>query len=126
MNVYFIIYNIYAISIAMFVTYYKCIYDMSFFDNLLIINYDTINLTNITKFVLFRVIVNVILGILFSIDDIYLAVFKIVMVEIVILYGRQCKLEYNENDMKSSSVSIMLSITSYFIGSYIHSCINNI
>jgi len=124
MNIYFFLYNIYAISIAVFITYYKCVYDMSFFDNLLIINYDTINMTNITKFVLFRVIVNVILGILFSIDGVYLAVFKILMVEIIILYGRQCKFEYNENDIKSSSVSIMLSIISYYIGSYIHSYIN--
>lgn len=126
MNIYFFLYNIYAISIAVFITYYKCVYDMSLFDNLLIINYDTINITNITKFILFRVIVNVILGILFSIDGIYLAVFKIVMVEFVILYGRQCTLEYNLNDIKSSFVSIMLSIISYYIGSYIHNYINNI
>lgn len=126
MNLYFFIYNLYAILFATFITYYKCAYDKHFFDNLLIINYDTINLTNITKFVLFRVVVNIILGILFSIDGIYLAIFKIVAVEIIILYGRQCQFQFNENDVKSSFVSITLSILSYYIGSFIHNYINNI
>lgn len=111
-----LVYKIYIISAIVFTIIFiilKCNYNFDYFDKFL---YSSNN--DIIAYVLFHVILYMIVGIIFGLNNVWITILKTIIVEISISMLEKCDLR--KINIEYTIYSISISVTSLLFGAVLH------
>ena len=94
----------------------KCEYNIKYFDKYLYDKTNKLEKENLLNFILFRVVYYIILGLIFQFNGWFWSILQTILLEFMILYGENCDMNININ---SGIYSIIIGLTSYFVGAFI-------
>jgi hypothetical protein len=94
----------------------KCEYNIKDFDKYLYDKTNKLEKENLLKFILFRIVYYIILGSIFQFNGWFWSILQTILLEFMILYGENCDMNININ---SGIYSIIIGLTSYFVGAFI-------
>lgn len=122
MDIKIFILNFYLISSIIFTIVFsvlKCNYNFTYFDNILYKKeHDNFN---IVEYIFFHIVYYMILGFIFAFNSWELSIVQTVLIELLIAYVEKC--DRNNVNWESGITSIIIGLTSYFIGAYLNTII---
>jgi len=117
---FYYIYIILAILFSIIFVTIKCIFHIKIFDQFLYMDEKN---NNYTLFVLFHLILNFLLGLIFGFDVYFEILLKIIIIEIILLFVKDCDYKSIFSHIDVTIIAIFIGCFSYLLGALIRSII---